>query len=242
MSVLPDRLADGGPKGGQLRAILERLIATLPAGAPLPSERMLAERYAVARGTARGEIDRLAAEGAVERVQGRGTFVAPPRVAQAGRLTSFSEDMRARGLRPGSTVLRQEVVGASELVGARLGLAAEAPVVRIERLRSADGRPMALEEAFLPAARFVGLQDVNLASGSLFEQLERGWGVWPAGARQQVVAVVLDGAEARLLGVAAGQAGLRFATDAYDADGTVVFCATSLFRADRYAIELDQRR
>ncbi len=241
MSVLPDRLADGARKGGQLREILAGLIATLEPGAAMPSERMLAERYAVARGTVRSEIDRLAAEGAVERVQGRGTFVAPPRVAQAQTLSSFSEDMRARGHQPGSTVLRHEVVPAGEDVARRLGLQAGEPVLRVQRLRTADGRPMALEEAFLPAGRFPGLEADALAAGSLFERLERE-GVRLHGARQRVVAVVVVGAQARLLGVEPGTPGLRFDTDVVDEALAPVTTATTLYRGDRYAIEIDQRR
>ncbi|MET0604741.1 MAG: GntR family transcriptional regulator, partial [Baekduia sp.] len=99
---LPRKLSRASPKGTQLRSIMEDLIETLKPGDPLPSERELAERYGVARMTVRAEITRLAAEGRVERVQGRGTFVAEARVAQAATLSSFTEDMRARGLKAGS--------------------------------------------------------------------------------------------------------------------------------------------
>ena len=119
---LPRKLSRRSPKGEQLRSILEDLIDALKPGDPLPSERELAERYDVARMTVRAEITRLASEGLVERVQGRGTFVAEARVAQAAALSSFTEDMRARGLKPGSEVLGQGTVPADDLVARRLGL------------------------------------------------------------------------------------------------------------------------
>src|SRR5207249_306550 len=86
------------------------------AGGGLQAERALAERYGVARMTVRSMLDRLTSEGLTYRVHGRGTFAAEPRVAQAMALSSFSEDMLARGLRPGSTILRQEVVPAGGVV------------------------------------------------------------------------------------------------------------------------------
>jgi len=240
--LLPARLKAGSPKGQELREILEGLIASLGPGAPLPSERALAERYGVARMTVRSMLDRLTSEGLTYRVHGRGTFAAEPRVAQAMALSSFSEDMLARGLRPGSTILRQEVVPAGGVVAARLRVSPRARVVRIDRVRTADGEPLALEQAFLPAARFNGLQDADLATGSLFTLLEQRWGVRLAAADQRVVAVTIDGEEAELLDVRPGQAGLLFSTLAEDAGGDVVFSATSLFRGDRYEIDLRQRR
>src|SRR6185295_15133557 len=117
---LPARLPRGAPKGQALRAILEELLATLPAGAALPSERELAERYGLARMTVRGEVERLTAEGSVYRLHGRGTFVAEPRIAQAGALTSFTEDMQARGQVPGSTVISSELVEADGFLAGTL--------------------------------------------------------------------------------------------------------------------------
>jgi DNA-binding GntR family transcriptional regulator len=239
---LPKRLSTRSPKGEQLREILEGLIGTLQPGDALPSERILAERYAVARMTVRSEIDRLVSEGLLYRVQGRGTFVAEPRVAQAIALSSFTEDMRARGHEPGSQVLEQQVELAGDLVARRLAVPVGAKVVRIHRVRTADGAPMAVEQAFLPAERFAGLEDADLAGGSLFELLEKGWGVALNVADQRAVAVVIEEEHAELLDVPAGQPGLLFRTVVRDATGRPVFYAWSLYRGDRYEIALRQER
>jgi GntR family transcriptional regulator len=240
--ALPAQLSKRSPKGEQLRGILEGLIGALPPGAPLPSERELAERYGVARMTVRTEIDRLVAEGLAYRLQGRGTFVAEPRVTQAMALSSFTEDMRARGHEPGSTVLDCDVVTADAAVSGRLELAAGAQVVRIHRVRTADGDPMAVEEAFLPAARFAGLREADLAHGSLFELLESRYGVRMAAADQRVVAVAIEPGDSALLGVDAGAPGLLFHTVARDGAGRPVYYAWSLFRGDRYEVRLAQER
>jgi len=239
---LPRKLSRASPKGTQLRSIMEDLIETLKPGDPLPSERELAERYGVARMTVRAEITRLAAEGMVARVQGRGTFVAEARVAQAATLSSFTEDMRARGLTAGSQVLGQGTEPADDLVAGRLGIEPGAVVVRVRRVRTADGEPMALEEAFLAAERFGALAEEDLDGRSLFTVLEERFGARFPSADQQVVAVEIVGEDANLLRVAPGRAGLKFHTILLDADERPLAYAWSLFRGDRYEIRLRQER
>jgi DNA-binding GntR family transcriptional regulator len=241
-AALPRRLPRGAPKGEALRAILEELVADLPPGAALPSERELADRYGLARMTVRNEVERLTAEGAVYRLHGRGTFVAEPRIAQAGAFSSFTEDMVARGLAPGSTVTSTEVVAADEFLAAALELGPGDACFRLDRVRTADGRPMAIEEAYLPLAAFEGIEQVEFADASLFDVLDRRFGVTLGEAQQRVVAVRIGADEAPLLGVAEGAPGLRFHTVARNGDGVPVYYAISLYRGDRYEIELRQTR
>jgi GntR family transcriptional regulator len=239
--LLPPRLA-GGPKGRELREILEGLVSNLAPGTALPSERVLADRYRVARMTVRGEIDRLTSEGLTYRVQGRGTFVAEPRVAQELTLSSFTEDMHARGLRPGSKVLARELVEATDGLALRLELAPSAEVLRLDRVRTADGSPLAVEEAYVPTSRYPGIEEVDFSDASLFDVLAAGWNVQLRDADQRVVAVAVDAEDAKVLKVAPGSPGLRFQTLSRDVDGTPVYYAISLFRGDRYEIDLKQVR
>ena len=191
--TLPRRLTGDSPKGAQLREILEGLLTVLPPGSALPSERELAERYGVARMTVRGELDRLAGDGLAYRVQGRGTFVAEPRVAQAKALTSFTEDMRARGLEPSSRLLAREEHPAGGRMARRLELRPSAPLVRVDRLRLADAEPLAVEQVTLPLERFPEAATADLGATSLFELLEERWGARPAEADQRVLAVAIAG-------------------------------------------------
>jgi GntR family transcriptional regulator len=240
--ALPRRLSKRLPKGEQLREIMSELIATLEPGASLPSERELAERYGIARMTVRTELDRLVGDGLVYRIHGRGTFVAAPRVTQAMTLSSFSEDMRERGLAPGSQILACHVVLATSEVAGRLEIADGSRVIRIHRVRTADGEPMAVEEAFLPAHPFAGLDQADLERGSLFELLEDQWGVELTAGEQRVVAVTFDDVQARLLGVEAGAPGLLFQTTGRDGDGAPIYTAWTWYRGDRYEIRLSQVR
>jgi len=239
---LPRRLVDGRPKGEQLREILEDHAAALPPGSALPSERELADRYGVARMTVRGEIERLTNDGITYRAHGRGTFVAEPRVAQAMALTSFTEDMRGRGMEPSSRVLTQRTIEATETLAATLELRPGAPLVRLDRVRLADGIALAFERAHLPVDRLPGVEETSFAGASLFGLLAERWGVELGDADQRVVATAIGAETARLLSVETGMPGLRFETVARDRRGVRVYCATSLYRGDRYEIDLRQVR
>jgi len=133
VEALPRKLSYARPKGEQLQEILEGVIAALEPGALLPSERLLAERYGVARATVTQAVEGLVSRGLVYRVHGSGTFVAEPKFRQPLTLTSFTEDMRARGMTPGSVVRSQAVVPASEVVARHLALVPGSPVVHLER-------------------------------------------------------------------------------------------------------------
>jgi GntR family transcriptional regulator len=242
LAKLPRRLPRGGPKGEALRSILEGLLTALPPGAELPSERELAQRYGLARMTVRNEVKRLTAEGLVYRLQGRGTFVAEPRVAQAGAFSSFTEDMVARGLEPGSIVRSTAVIEADGFLAAALELAPGAAVFRLDRVRTADARPMAIEQAYLPLERFDSIDEVDFTEASLFEVLDRRFGISLRAAHQHVLAVKIDADQAPLLGVAENDAGLRFDTVARDGGDVPVYYAVSLFRGDLYEIEFVQTR
>jgi DNA-binding GntR family transcriptional regulator len=233
---IPTALSFKRPKGEQLQEILEGVIAALPPGALLPSERLLMERYRVARGTVIQAIEGLVSRGLVYRVQGSGTFVAEPKFRQPLTLTSFTEDMRARGMRPGSVVLGQAVVPASEVVARHLALVPGSPVVHLERVRTADGEPMALERTHLPAQRLPGLEEADLTDASLYELLERRWAVRMVDADQWAGVVRLTEDEAGLLQVAADQPALLFQRVTREAGGTPVEYVRSLYRGDRYEV------
>ena len=240
--LLPDMLSADRAKGTQLEEILEGLVAKLGPGGRLPSERHVAERFDVARMTVRGAIDGLITRGLIYRVQGQGTFVAQPRFAQSEALTSFSEDMRRRGLRPGATVLGRDLVDADSMMARRLEIGEGDPVVRFERLRTADHEPMALERAYLPLRRFPGLDALDLTDTSLYEALRRTWDVAVHNAEQRVHPVLLRAGDATLLDVEAGQPALAFHRCTRDAAGVVIEYVVSLYRGDRYEVRTHLHR
>jgi len=234
-------LDGSAPKGAQLRAALEQLIEGLGPGALLPSERMLAERFGLARMTVRRELDRLCADGLAYRVERQGTFVAERRIVQSDALSSFSEDILSRGMTPGGYVIAQEVIAAPDAVAAALERPPGLPVVRIHRVRTADGVPLAVEWVHLPADDFPLLERAPLDDRSLYRLLRQRYGVVFGEATQRASAVALSAEEAALLEAAAGAPAFLFRRVTRRVNGRVIESARSLYRGDRYEIDMRQR-
>lgn len=211
------------------------------ADALLPPERTLAEEFGVARATLRKAIDELADEGLVYRIQGGGTYCVGPGIAKSLKLTSFSEDIRARGWTPSSRVLSASVVPAAEAVCWRLRLSPGHRIVEIRRLRLADGEPMCLEVCSLPAELVPGLEERDL-KGSLYELLAGEYGLEASWAEQDVVATVLSPEDADMLGVAPFSPALRAERVSFDARSAPIEYAVSTYRADRYTLRYAVRR
>jgi GntR family transcriptional regulator len=233
---LPRELVEGVRKGEQLQDMLESLASRSEPGSALPSERELADRYGVARMTVRGAIDGLVARGLVYRVHGQGTFVSERRFTQPAALTSFSEDMAARGLAPTSLVLAQERVPAPEPIALALELGSQEEIVRIERIRLGDGEPIALERTHLPARRFPGLEHADLSARSLYGHLAERYGCSVATSQQRITAVRLTPTEAHLLRADRETPALDIHRVTRCAGGELVEYVRSLYRGDRYEL------
>jgi len=224
------------PKYYQLREILLDLIEhELSVDAPVPSERELAARYGLSRMTARQAVEHLVSEGRLYRVQGKGTFVARPKIDMPLRLTSFTEDMLARGLTPGSRDLGRRLTPATVAVARELSIEAGSPVYVIERLRTADGVPMALERSHIPAHLAPDLLDRSLENRSLYELLASAYGVFLDRGDQVIEAGIADRGDASLLGLPAGSAVLLLQRRCWAGPVTVEY-AVSTYRADRYQL------
>jgi GntR family transcriptional regulator len=230
---LPEHLATGRPKGDQLRELLVSVIDGLTPGAMLPSERVLADRLQLARGTVRQEIEQLVAEGLLYRRPGHGTFVADAKFLQSSALTSFSQDMRARGLQPGARLVSVDVSGATSVLAGALGVPLDSPVIQITRVRTAGAMPIALERATLSAQRFPGLQEVDWTDRSLYALLAERWGVRRISSERRVAAVLPRRHEAALLQIPLTQPCFAIDGTSRDAEG-IVESGRSLYRADRY--------
>ncbi|WP_158602800.1 GntR family transcriptional regulator [Jiangella rhizosphaerae] len=241
--VAPDVFTTGDrAKGAHIKDVLASLVQRSRDGALLPSERVLAERFGVARMTVRGAIDDLEARGLVRRVSGRGTFVQHPALTHSEIFRSFSEDMRHRGLSPGARGYRARTRPATRDVAGRLGVEPGAPVHSIERIRTADGIPMALERTNLSADRFANLLTVMNRDESLYAVLAREFGVRLESAEQTVSIARLRPAEAKRLEVAEDDAAFLIERVSVDTMGNVVEFGRSLYRGDRYAIQMHVSR
>lgn len=226
----------------QIQQIVEERIdgGHWPPGMQVPSERELCEQFQVSRITVRQALLALANQGRLTRQQGVGTFVATPRIKQRlNRLTGFTEELEARGQRPGARVLELEVVPAPPAVARALAVAPGAPVVLLKRLRLADGEPLAIEIAHLPARLCRGLEEEDLEGNSLYALLGQQFDLIPARAEQQIEAMGCPAAEARLLGVRKDAPMLHMYRVTYGSEGEAIEHTESFYRGDRYIFHVE---
>jgi GntR family transcriptional regulator len=218
-----------------LRARLREIVAGARPGDRLPSERSLSQRWHVARMTVRNATDALVAEGLVERRQGSGTYVLPQPVVRFLGLTSFTQDMRERGLVPSSRLLAFDVVDADATVAGPLRIAVGDEVVRFTRLRLGSGEPMAVETTWIAATLVPGLAPPDL-DGSLYELLAHRYRIVPGSASVTIEPMVPDPTTRRHLGIAPRQACLRLRMTDSDTRGRVIMIADCVYRGDRYQL------
>jgi len=211
-----------------LRAAIERQV--LAPDEALPPERDLAQAYNVSRVTVRKALDGLVDARMLTRRQGAGTFVAARVEKSFSKLSSFTEDMISRGRTPHSSWLSRSAGQVTPEESLTLSLSPGAPVYRFNRIRYADGAPMALEYSTVPAFALVGPEAVET---SLYEALEK-TGHRPARALQRLRAVLFTAEQAELLAVAAGDPGLLIERRGFMSDGRIVEVTRSYYRGDAY--------
>lgn len=218
-----------------VRARLRAVVAEARPGDRLPGERELADRLGAARMTLRHAMDALIAEGLVERRHGSGTYVLPRPVVRFLGLTSFSQDMRERGLVPGSRLLAFDEAPADAATATALRVEPGSPVLVFTRLRTGSGRPMAIETTRIARALVPGLVATDL-DGSLYEVLARRYGLVAASAGVTIEAVVPDAATREALQLPDGTGCLRLHMVDGDARGRVVMAADCVYRGDEYRL------
>ena len=155
------------------------------------------------------------------------------------RLQSFNEEMLQKGLTPSTRVLCAEVTGGRPDVAGELGLAQDAPLIHLTRLRAADGQPLVVVDTWLPGARFAGLEREDFARDSLYALLDARYGVRVDRACRQFEAADASPEDARLLDMEAGRAVCRVRTLAYCGQEPVEV-SLARYRGDRnsFTVEL----
>ncbi len=224
-----------GPRYLQLYRHISAAIADgrLEPDSQLPPERDLAERAEISRVTVRKAVAQLVSDGLVEQRRGAGSFVRAqgPKLEQSlSTLTSFTDYMAARGKSSSSQLLERGLFTPTPDESIALGISAADRVARVERLRSADGIPMAIERSSLPEDI---LPNPGLVDTSLYSVLRETGGA-PTRAIQRITAINLATHEARLLNLAEGAAALRIDRTGYLASGRPIEFTRGLYRSDIY--------
>jgi GntR family transcriptional regulator len=222
------------PKYWGLKRHLLEVLSSLPPGSPIPTERSLAAQFDVSRTTVRQALAELTVEGRLLRVQGKGTFAAEPKVAQRLQLSSYTEDMRAQGREPSSKLLDVSEFPADPELARLLAIRQGAKVLRLQRLRLADGEPMAIETTHLPLSRFRGLRKFVTSGFSLYQVLRERFDVEMGHAEETIETALAGPHEAEVLGADVGMPMLLLSRQTFDTEERPVEWVRSVYRGDRY--------
>ncbi|MDI6822882.1 MAG: GntR family transcriptional regulator [Bacillota bacterium] len=238
------------PLHAQLKEILQNWVESgqLARGERMPSERELCERFHVSRTTVRQALAQAEREGLLVRIHGKGTFVAPPKIAQPlVQITGFAETIRARGQEPSMRVLGVRTVPADVALAALLGTEAGAPLTEMSTLGLADGEPMVLYISHLPPG--LGPQVVERAreragqgqSFTMYELYGEILGLKVVNVQQTFEAVPADEATARILHLRKGAPVFAVTSLVRDDGGNVLEHRRASYRGDKYRFNVQRQ-
>jgi GntR family transcriptional regulator len=204
----------------------------------LPSERTLSELWGVNRLTLREAIEKLVNEGKLYSRHGKGTFVAEPKYLEdISCFISFTAGWQADGHAVSSRKLSLKRIKSGRTLSKSLSIPSGSEVYELKRIRSLNGSPLSIETAYLPAVICSGLEQFDFEHGSLYETLEKQYGIKPARQRQVANLAVLTKKESENLEAKEGDAAFYITGIMTDAEGTPVEYSTAVIRADRYALQ-----
>jgi len=212
-------------------------------GTKIPSELDLCREFGLSRNTVRQVLLNLVDKGAIYREQGQGTFVSQLVFDYStDRLMGFTEEMTRTGVAIGARILIAETTAVPSQVADDLGLQSGAEVYRLKRLRFADEKPVALEDAYLPVTLFPEILDGFLASDSLYERMKGMYGLVPAFATERIEACRSSPEEAKLLQITKATPVLRIQRRTFLKNGAPIESVESVYRGDTYRLVFNLRR
>ncbi|HTW08520.1 MAG TPA: GntR family transcriptional regulator [Acidimicrobiales bacterium] len=225
------------------RILLKDLEADAPEGSLLPSEAELCALYSVSRTVVRQALGELENEGLVLKVKGKGTFVTGRKVDTSfiQDTLGFYESMSKAGHSVQSRVLKLVVEPSTVDMARLLEIGVGDAMIRFDRARSIDGRPVQVARAVMPARLFPGLVDMDLSDRSLYQVLREHYDVRPARGHRAIEAVALSKEDAEHLGVPRGTPGLRVHSITRSSDGVVFEHYVADYRGDSFRFEVEVR-
>lgn len=232
------------PLHSQLTSIIKNNILTdrWQPGEKIPNQQELCRMFNVSLAVVRQAVEKLASEGFLLKRQGKGTFVMDPRIRQGPRkLTSLSQELRARGSEVGAEVLNTAI----ETPGARLarifGLSEKDRIIRIRRLRLMDNSPLGIQTFFCPERIFPEMLSHDLTQ-SLYDLVEHVYGIKIVAADETYTSIMLGEPECKILNIDYPHAGFYVERVSRGIDGRAVEYTESFIRGDRYSVQIHLRK
>jgi len=222
-------------KQSEARERVRDLIEQLSVGDSIPSERQLSQDLGVSRLTVRAALDDLVREGQLIRRRGSGTFVSEPKIAQELTMSSFTDEIRARGMTPGSKTLDLRVVPAGARLGRILHVSPSEGIVVAKRLRLADRDPLAIETLHVRESLIPDLSAKDLENGSFYALLRDRYGIAIVGGQQTIEPTVTNEEESGALGVPLHSPAFLFERLTRSETEVIEF-VSSIYRGDRYRL------
>ena len=206
-------------------------------GEAISSEQEISAQMGVSRMTVRQALKSLCSEGVLYSQRGKGTFVSANKLEKNFRIVlSFTEEMRSGGSRPSSKLLSFDVAPADVKTAEALRIKTNEKVIRLRRLRLANGIPMAIEWSHLPVHVCPDLLETFDPRTSLYEKLARHYGIHIAVTEEVAEAAVANAEESRLLKISKGSPVFHLERTSYLRDGKPVEFVNSTYRGDRYRL------
>jgi len=222
----------------QLKTVLLSLISEMKPDEKLPSEPELSKKFDISRGTVKQAVMDLVHEGVLYRIQGKGTFVAPPKIKRSfERLATFTDDIRRIGYEPKNKLLSFQVLEAPEYIAKWLQLQPGELVIRYQRLVMAQDFRFAVVTSYLKEEIYRGLKAEHIGE-SLYDTLAQMYGKVPVKSHDTYTPINCSDKLAAQLGVREGDAVFYSERTAYLQDDTAVEFVESYIRGDRFKLDI----
>jgi len=226
----------------QLKSFIQNQISSgaWKPGERIPSEAELCQEFQISRTTIRQAVSELVSQGKLKRTQGRGTFVTQYNIEKPlFFLTGFSQDMKMRGLKPNSKVLKFETIPPPAHIVQLLRLKENEPAILIKRLRLADDQLMAIDNCYLSFNRYFALMHEDLEKNSLYDLLAKKFETLPVRSIRTIEAISCHLPEAELLDVKVGFPILYIVGTNFDQHDLPFEHAESFYRGDRFTFNVE---
>ncbi|MBS4204633.1 GntR family transcriptional regulator [Lederbergia citrea] len=220
----------------QLKELLRETIekGVSKPGDKIPSEKDICAQFNISRSTAKKAIEDLVQEGVLNRIQGKGTFIAKPKLEQSlSGFYSFSKVMQEKGLNPRDIILDMKIVEATPKVTRKLKLKPDEEVIELKRLRCANNEPIIFETSYIPEKIVPKISPESILENSLYDVMFKEFGIIVAKAKEVFEPILIQEYERKYLEVKEGYPALLLERIAYDTYENPVEYCHSIVRGDR---------